>query len=750
MGYIDNLMVKKKTCTSLISMKKLLSSIVICLLILGTTSSQAQTDWTTLTSFKDIQKLKVINDSLYVATMGGLLIIDDYNTPGRTFLNTDGLGTTQITDIIQDDQGQVWLSGFGRLIKFDYDNPEQFLFLPAEGNMFLLTRLFDDGDNLWVGTDSGLVLFSKINDGGQIEGHFPLTSINSFPEINDILIVGDSIWVATSSGLVAADKSDPGLLFPPAAWHLYDNENFNELVSNTITAVANFENKIFIATDSGLYRLEQTALDTSFILVTPSQYSRIYDLEVINDSLYVFYSANSIGIVKNNIFSTLLMDGLVSPPVVGIEWNNQLWIGDYVGGLYYQSPGEIFVEYEYTGLPNNDVTTITLDGQRRIVAGFGNKLYARYENEIWSNTGVGAKDGTLSLLTDHYGDVWAGTWGQGLWQIKDDTAIQYNYLNSKVVGIDNGPAYAVTRGIATDGERIFVTCYLAYNDAPVAIGQLDYLDIYETWDSIGTTDGLNNRFVSDIGYGGNQLAVGTEGVGIYLCDIIELSDGTVRADCLQYTRENSPLISNIIKVVEYSIYGNAFVGTNFGISRWDDGIERFVDVSLPAGIGPDISALAFDDRNNLWIGTRTGLARRDAITLEMESFTTENSELVSNQITDLYLDKPTGDLYIATSGGISILKSEIQNWSVDTETVLAVPNPFVIKSSADKLNFNYTKLATVDIFTVAGELVINYPINIPWDGKNKMGKEIASGVYLFVITSEAGEIATGKFLLVRE
>ncbi|MFH2049331.1 MAG: two-component regulator propeller domain-containing protein, partial [bacterium] len=727
---------------------KIILSIIIFLI--GSLSLQAQTDWTTLTSFKDIHKLMVINDSLYVATMGGLLIIDDYNSPGRIFLNSDGLGTTQITDIIRDDQGQVWLSGYGRLIKFNYDNPEQFLFLPAEGDMFLLTRLADDGSNLWVGTDSGLVLFSKINDGGQIEGHFPLTSINSFPEINDILIVGDSIWVATSSGLVAADKSNPSALYPPSAWFLYNNENYSELTSNTINAIANFEDKIFIATDSGLYRFDQSISDTNFVLITPTQYRRVFDLEVINDSLYVFYDGNGLGVLKNDLFTTMPTAGLTSSPATGIEWANKKWVGIYNGGLFSQSPGESFDEYEYTGLPNNDVTTITLDGQRRIVAGFGLKIFARYENGIWFNTGVAAKDGTMSLMTDRNGDVWAGTWGQGLWQIKDDTVIVYGDTNSTVVGIPENNNYVVPRGIATDGERIFVTAYRAYNNSPVAVGQLDYLDIFETWDAIGENEGLNNVFVTDIGYGNNQLAVGTEGVGVYLCDVVELSDGTVRADCEQYTRENSPLISNIVTVIEYSIYGNAFVGTNFGLSRWDDGIERFVDVNLPAGIGPNITALAFDDRNNLWIGTKTGLARRDAVTFEMETFTTENSNLVSNEIADLYLDKSTGDLYVATGGGISILKSEIQNWTATTKKILAVPNPFVIKSETDKLNFNYTKPATVNIYTVAGEAVDNFSVNIPWNGKNKKGKEVASGVYLFVITSEEGEIASGKFLLVRE
>ena len=69
-------------------------------------------------------------------------------------------------------------------------------------------------------------------------------------------------------------------------------------------------------------------------------------------------------------------------------------------------------------------------------------------------------------------------------------------------------------------------------------------------------------------------------------------------------------------------------------------------------------------------------------------------------------------------------------------------NPF------DLLRFNYALDGSVIIFTPVGEQIIEFPLS-PWDGKNQKGEPVASGVYLFVITNEAGQSVQGKFLLIR-
>jgi ligand-binding sensor domain-containing protein len=174
----------------------------------------------------------------------------------------------------------------------------------------------------------------------------------------------------------------------------------------------------------------------------------------------------------------------------------------------------------------------------------------------------------------------------------------------------------------------------------------------------------------------------------------------------------------------------------------------FVEVSLPVGFGPDITAIEFDSRSNVWIGVKNGLVRIDALTGESEGFTTVNSGLLNDYVFNLTFNPHSGDMFVATKSGLSVVESTIGRPTTNLDSVYAFPNPFVINSSGDRLSFNFAEQAALRIYTVAGELVANLPQPI-WDGRNDHGEPVASGVYLFVLTDTEGRSGRGKFLLVR-
>jgi ligand-binding sensor domain-containing protein len=210
------------------------------------------------------------------------------------------------------------------------------------------------------------------------------------------------------------------------------------------------------------------------------------------------------------------------------------------------------------------------------------------------------------------------------------------------------------------------------------------------------------------------------------------------------------LRSNTVRTVAYPPWGGVWVGTNLGISRWDLGIERFVDVDLPAGVSTDISAIAFDGRANAWVGTRSGLVRIDGTSGDANIYTTENSGLVSNTIRDVFVDRPRGNVFVATDGGISILDTQIDTFTVVAESILPVPNPFVINSGSERLAFNYDGPAWVTLYTIAGETVAAFSVNETWDGRNQRGTAVASGAYLYVVTNGGDVLARGKVLVIRK
>ena len=725
-----------------------LAAVVIFLLSLLPTGIEAQIDWQTLTSFKEVRRLTVIDDTLYTATSGGLLRISAPGLPGRQSIHTDGLGTTDLRDAIVDADGRRWLAGRGRLIRFDDLASRQYLFSDNDGTGLSLYSLVDDGDNLWIGVGIGLVLFSKDVDGGQIQDSYTLFGdLNPSPIVHQVRLHDDSLWLATSSGLAVAPSTDPMLLKSPLTWTVFDVGRYPELGNDTIRSVAVFEGDVYVATARGAFRLDRSPVDTGFTRLTIAD-SQVVSLVVEDDSMFV-YHFDGIGVVTGGAEADLPTTGLPTRPVTGGRFGADRWVAVADSGLYYWS-GEQYELYPFTGAPGNDVRTVVMDRDGMLTVGFGDRVYAQYDGFGWAVRPMNARDGTMDLLVDDYDNVWAASWGEGLWRLTPDSTINYDETNSTCVGIAGGLSYVVVRGLATDGVHIFATLFFSVNGVVVAWAPIVQADDPDAWRSLGFADGLTETLVSSLAYGAGELTVGTTGNGIFRCD---LGDDPYRGEppvVTHFTDINSRLRSNSIRTVAYSPRGNVWVGTNLGISRWDPGIERFVDETLPEGIGPDVSGITFDGLGNAWVGTRTGLGRIDAETGERETFTTANSALVSNMIRDVSLHRPTGNIYVATDGGLSIVNTQIDNYTTSADSILAIPNPFVIRSDADRLSFNYDSPALVTIYTVAGEPVAELSVAAGWDGRNDGGKQVASGVYVYLITNGPELVTRGKILLIRE
>jgi hypothetical protein len=92
----------------------------------------------------------------------------------------------------------------------------------------------------------------------------------------------------------------------------------------------------------------------------------------------------------------------------------------------------------------------------------------------------------------------------------------------------------------------------------------------------------------------------------------------------------------------------------------------------------------------------------------------------------------------------------------DLSNVIVYPNPF--KPAAGLLTFKgLTVNATIKIYNIAGELVAAMGPDktgstgkYEWSAVNDTGENVASGVYLYVVTDPANHApAKGKFALIR-
>jgi hypothetical protein len=724
--------------------------IILCSLVLiGSVALADKYDrWHTFTSTKMVRYVDYFDDTVQVVTSGGWLKVNPVTLEAVKTVNTDGLGTNNLYHIIQDTNEDVWLAGFGRLIKAYDGNIMPFMFYDRDDNLLTLYSIADDEEQLWIGTSAGLARFSKINDGGQIEDfYFRFGNLPSEPIVNDVLLLGDTIWIATSGGLAVADKSDPNLLKSFANWQSIRPTDYMDVTFDSVISLALYEGYLHLGLVGGAYQMEINGNDTAFVRLNTRANISVRHLNVQGDTLTVYSRGGYF------IYDGMTMTWNYTPTIPDYEFTSGFfvdgvhWLGDYLSGLYFGSDSD-YVSFNDGGLPGNYVTSLTFLDDDRLAATFNREGLALYDGLEWQPVTLSSNvEGLRASLIDDSGRLWVGSWGGGLYLVEGDSVINFIEGNSALHGVPDASWFVVVNDLDIDTDHLFVINY--YPSDLNTVAAVDLND-HTRWTSFGFSDGLPGDFLFSIAAYDDVFVTATSDNGVfyyyYGSDPFEKSDDSV----INLTEENSWLGSDQVNEVTFDHHGTLWAATNLGLSQYDRGIDRFINIELPEGFGPRVDKTAFDGRGNIWLGTLNGLGRFDAGTGSFDIFTTVNSGLPDNEITALRVDPETLDLWVGTRRGMARFRSEFAAPAADIAEVIAFPNPFIIRTGFEELSFNYARPATVSIYTVGGELVWENDINVPWTGHNQSGRETAPGVYLFLLTAEDGAVGKGKILLIRE
>ncbi len=170
-----------------------------------------------------------------------------------------------------------------------------------------------------------------------------------------------------------------------------------------------------------------------------------------------------------------------------------------------------------------------------------------------------------------------------------------------------------------------------------------------------------------------------------------------------------------------------------------------------------ITCIAVDAINQKWFGTNQGvfLMSSDAITL-IDNFTISNSPIPSNIITSIASDGNSGKVYIGTDAGLSsVITTSLQPESSFSELFI-YPNPFVVGNANDNLVIEgLVRNSQIKILTISGKLVNE--LSTPgggitqWNGKDSEGKTLPSGIYLIVAyDEEANNVTTAKVAIIKK
>jgi hypothetical protein len=132
---------------------------------------------------------------------------------------------------------------------------------------------------------------------------------------------------------------------------------------------------------------------------------------------------------------------------------------------------------------------------------------------------------------------------------------------------------------------------------------------------------------------------------------------------------------------------------------------------------------------------------------QIQHFTTDNSPLLSNTVPSIAINPTTGEVYFATDKGLCSYVSDATetNTEMTTDNVWAYPNPVEPGYNGPITITGLSMNADVKILTANGAIVNEGHSNggtYVWDGCDKKGRKVASGIYMVATATSKGEKGT--------
>ena len=223
-------------------------------------------------------------------------------------------------------------------------------------------------------------------------------------------------------------------------------------------------------------------------------------------------------------------------------------------------------------------------------------------------------------------------------------------------------------------------------------------------------------------------------------------------------------VNDGVRCVVEDLENNMWIGTSAGLlilerNEINNNGSTFTQVKVPRNNGTsyadyllagiDVLCIAIDGGNRKWIGTKSNgvyLISSDNIS-QIHHFTIDNSKLLSNSVMSIAINPTSGEVFFGTENGLCSYISDATetNTEMNSDNVWAYPNPvepgYTGLITITGLSFN----ADIKILSSNGIVVNEGRSNggtYVWDGCDKKGRRVASGVYMLTTATNKGEKGT--------
>lgn len=738
--------------------------------LLYSTQGNAQEEWTTYFSYKNCFDIVETPEFMIGATDLGLIYFHKETASINVKNKNNGLSDSGITAIhaipntntviIGYENGNIDVIRAGKVHNIP-DLKIESLSISKTINHFLSFE-----GRVFCSADFGILELDI--DKQEISTTFIIGEEASYLKVFKTTVREDSVFAATEKGLLAASLTTDQLAF-------YQNWS---RISQSATPYCDI-----LSTPDAIIGIRGEIGGTCSLIsftengqTTINNFPRYYGITKGFENQFLLASRDRLYILdntfqtSNHIDSLKISDETYHRPQFrkALFSNNQLWLADWNGGMFYQQQNEIFEQLLPPGPASNNIFKVlkTRNALWTIPGIFGSvwgnawraSIVSVLSDNQWtvfdkSNTAAFVSSNSRDLINmtvnpDDPDNVFIASWGNGVYEFDKNSAGNY-YLRNHFVeansGLHNylyGPMDRYTKiwGLTFDDTgHLFIANtdvddpIAVYNKRDSIWYNYDYGAVGDNLNKIGSVliDDYDQKW-SFIVQGGRGLFVfddnntpENQNDDVFRSIFSAENDPDLRNQGeLQLWDENGEVLTNLIYCLAKDHNGYIWIGTDIGILiQYDPGSiftkEKpvFSRIKVPrndgSGLadylleGQRISAIAIDGANRKYIASEGNgfyIISEDG-TKTVHHYTTTNSPLPSNNVTHIHIDEESGEVFLATSRGLVSMKGEAIQGADNFSEVYVYPNP--VRPSYEG-NITITGLmdrTTVKITDTAGNLV---------------------------------------------
>ncbi len=756
------------------------TTIIFFLLILSLDAQSQQQigQWKSFTDMKSVRGAVRVGSSIWAATSGGVFVFDTVSGQYKKYNHSNGLSSNDIRCIAVEPGNRIWVGGANGFI--DTYNLQTGVWTAIDANrsngdsQIGVQDFFLKDDTMFVATVFGVIPF-KI-DKWEFGDTYASFGFLSAPVVNCVLTDESHIFVGTDRGLAVAPLAALNLSAPDS-WTIYST--FPGLSSNSITSMTVLRDTLVIATDKGVGYYA----NGSFGVVGSLGGKPISDLSVDGGKLFILRNEGSGFLVESlSSFTDSAQFVTANSAVQGSSFvpASSLWIGTDSSGLTRQT----VLGWDYyspNGPESNLFSSLAVDDNGVLWAASGSNTHAgfyRYnpslpENAQWKNFSFFG-DGSYKVSLGAKGSVWVSSWGDGVEEIVGDTIRRkLNYYSPVRLpsAVSKDSDYVVTSGVSVDndGKLWIINLNTVNGRSLLRLNDDGTATYFDNQYPGGTSDGWFSSMVID--RNGTKWLAGdlpwmpkktTNGLnGVYVFNENPMLFGIDTIGGWGHMDSTDGLKSDIVLAFVVDLDGAVWIGTSLGVTIVPDpqSPKQFNQCFALLNFAPPfVQTMAVDALNNKWIGTNNGVfvVNSDGTQIVPPTYTvaSTNGQLLADDVRSIAIDQKRGIVYFGTEQGLSSLTIEPVQTNQSYSRLEVGPNPFILPSDQPLTIRNLVAGSTIKVMTVSGFLVTQFEAQgggrAFWDGRDKNGAFVSSGIYFIVAFTENGsQTVVGKVAVIR-